>query len=206
MGWMIPPRSKLGACGRARGSLQPLRALPLPRHPLQKLEFLQLFGLTTQQQKEELLTQKRRKRRRMLRERSPSPPTVQSKRRTPSPRLALSTRYSPDEMNNSPNFEEKKRFLTMFNLTHISAEKRKGERAVLSGVGQSWCRMEQCPPCCPSTRLPPQFDSHWPGGASIGFPAPWVVRPGWEQGSCVPARAAPFTLHPAPGCLALLST
>ncbi|KYO37936.1 genetic suppressor element 1 isoform A [Alligator mississippiensis] len=91
----------------------------------EKLEFLQLFGLTTQQQKEELLTQKRRKRRRMLRERSPSPPTVQSKRRTPSPRLALSTRYSPDEMNNSPNFEEKKRFLTMFNLTHISAEKRK---------------------------------------------------------------------------------
>lgn len=94
--------------------------------PPQKLEFLQLFGLTTQQQKEELLSQKRRKRRRMLRERSPSPPTVQNKRRTPSPRLPLSTRYSPDEMNNSPNFEEKKRFLTIFNLTHISAEKRKG--------------------------------------------------------------------------------
>ncbi|PKU30437.1 genetic suppressor element 1 isoform x1 [Limosa lapponica baueri] len=91
----------------------------------EKLEFLQLFGLTTQQQKEELLSQKRRKRRRMLRERSPSPPTVQNKRRTPSPRLPLSTRYSPDEMNNSPNFEEKKRFLTIFNLTHISAEKRK---------------------------------------------------------------------------------
>ncbi|XP_062442347.1 genetic suppressor element 1 isoform X2 [Rhea pennata] len=95
----------------------------------EKLEFLQLFGLTTQQQKEELLSQKRRKRRRMLRERSPSPPTVQSKRRTPSPRLPLSTRYSPDEMNNSPNFEEKKRFLTIFNLTHISAEKRKASHA-----------------------------------------------------------------------------
>uniref|UniRef100_G3TVR3 Gse1 coiled-coil protein n=1 Tax=Loxodonta africana TaxID=9785 RepID=G3TVR3_LOXAF len=91
----------------------------------EKLEFLQLFGLTTQQQKEELLTQKRRKRRRMLRERSPSPPTVQSKRQTPSPRLVLSTRYSPDEMNSSPNFEEKKKFLTIFNLTHISAERRK---------------------------------------------------------------------------------
>ncbi|XP_031513904.1 genetic suppressor element 1 isoform X2 [Papio anubis] len=91
----------------------------------EKLEFLQLFGLTTQQQKEELVAQKRRKRRRMLRERSPSPPTIQSKRQTPSPRLALSTRYSPDEMNNSPNFEEKKKFLTIFNLTHISAEKRK---------------------------------------------------------------------------------
>ncbi|KAM9373981.1 LOW QUALITY PROTEIN: genetic suppressor element 1-like [Phaethornis superciliosus] len=91
----------------------------------EKLEFLQLFGLTTQQQKEELLSQKRRKRRRMLRERSPSPPPPQNKRRTPSPRLPLSTRYSPDEMNNSPNFEEKKRFLTIFNLTHISTEKRK---------------------------------------------------------------------------------
>ncbi|XP_074864414.1 genetic suppressor element 1 isoform X2 [Carettochelys insculpta] len=97
----------------------------------EKLEFLQLFGLTTQQQKEELLTQKRRKRRRMLRERSPSPPTVQSKRRTPSPRLLLSTRYSADEMNNSPNFEEKKRFLTIFDLTHISAEKRKDKEKLV---------------------------------------------------------------------------
>lgn len=71
----------------------------------------------------------------MLRERSPSPPTVQNKRRTPSPRLPLSTRYSPDEMNNSPNFEEKKRFLTIFNLTHISAEKRKGNAMPRAGVG-----------------------------------------------------------------------
>ncbi|XP_039211935.1 genetic suppressor element 1 isoform X4 [Crotalus tigris] len=91
----------------------------------EKLEFLQLFGLTTQQQKEELLIQKRRKRRRMLRESSPSPPTIQNKRPTPSPRFVLSTRYSPDEMNHGPNFEEKKRFLTTFNLTHITAEKRK---------------------------------------------------------------------------------
>ncbi|VFV26841.1 Hypothetical predicted protein [Lynx pardinus] len=97
----------------------------------EKLEFLQLFGLTTQQQKEELLTQKRRKRRRMLRERSPSPPTVQNKRQTPSPRLALSTRYSPDDMNNSPNFEEKKKFLTIFNLTHVSAEKRKDKEKLV---------------------------------------------------------------------------
>ncbi|XP_005345824.2 genetic suppressor element 1 isoform X6 [Microtus ochrogaster] len=97
----------------------------------EKLEFLQLFGLTTQQQKEELVAQKRRKRRRMLRERSPSPPAVQSKRQTPSPRLALSTRYSPDEMNNSPNFEEKRKFLTFFNLTHISAEKRKDKERLV---------------------------------------------------------------------------
>ena len=84
-----------------------------------------------------MLTQKRRKRRRMLRERSPSPPTARSKRRTPSPRLALSTRYSPDDMNSSPNFEEKKKFLTIFNLTHISAEKRKGEAGPGWASGQA---------------------------------------------------------------------
>lgn len=82
-----------------------------------------------------MLTQKRRKRRRMLRERSPSPPTIQNKRQTPSPRLALFTRYSPDEMNNSPNFEEKKKFLTIFNLTHISAEKRKGREGLTWALG-----------------------------------------------------------------------
>lgn len=123
MGIGMKARMTMGVRMNTRTGHDP--ALLSPWSP-QKLEFLQLFGLTTQQQKEELLSQKRRKRRRMLRERSPSPPTVQNKRRTPSPRLPLSTRYSPDEMNNSPNFEEKKRFLTIFNLTHISAEKRKG--------------------------------------------------------------------------------
>lgn len=47
--------------------------------------------------------------------------------------MALITRYSPDEMNNSPNFEEKKKFLTIFNLTHISAEKRKGRVGLAMG-------------------------------------------------------------------------
>lgn len=137
-----------GRCCAALGLTQ----LCSPLAP-QKLEFLQLFGLTTQQQKEELLSQKRRKRRRMLRERSPSPPTVQNKRRTPSPRLPLSTRYSPDEMNNSPNFEEKKRFLTIFNLTHISAEKRKGNampRAEVGGVPVSVLRGCLVPRACPA--------------------------------------------------------
>ncbi|PIO27675.1 hypothetical protein AB205_0149710, partial [Aquarana catesbeiana] len=92
----------------------------------EKLEFLQIFGLTTQQEKERLLQQKRRKRRRMLRERSQSPPTIQIKRQTPSPHSPLSTRFSPDELNNSPNLEEKKKFLTFFDLSHVSAEKRRG--------------------------------------------------------------------------------
>ncbi|XP_029463912.1 genetic suppressor element 1 isoform X2 [Rhinatrema bivittatum] len=91
----------------------------------EKIEFLQVFGLATLQQKEQVLIQKQRKRRRMLRERSPSPPSVQHKRQTPSPRSPLSTRYSPDDMNGSPNFEEKRRFLTFFNLAHVSTERRK---------------------------------------------------------------------------------
>lgn len=90
----------------------------------------------------------------MLRERSPSPPSVQNKRQTPSPRFVLSTRYSPDEMNNSPNFEEKKRFLTTFNLTHITAEKRKGEYWF---VGR-W--VEDLPGCEGSLRGSGKFKGH----------------------------------------------
>nr|XP_033796591.1 genetic suppressor element 1 isoform X2 [Geotrypetes seraphini] len=97
----------------------------------EKIEFLQVFGLATLQQKEQVLIQKQRKRRRMLRERSPSPPGVQHKRQTPSPHSPLSTRYSPDEMNGSPNFEEKRKFLTFFDLAHVSVEKRKDEEKLV---------------------------------------------------------------------------
>lgn len=96
----------------------------------EKLEFFQIFGLTTQQEKERILQQKRRKRRRMMRERSQSPP-IQSKRQTPSPHSPLSTRFSPDELNNSPNLEEKKKFLTFFDLSHVSAEKRKDKEKLV---------------------------------------------------------------------------
>ncbi|KAM3918356.1 genetic suppressor element 1 isoform 2-T2 [Leptodactylus fuscus] len=96
----------------------------------EKLEFLQIFGLTTQQEKERILQQKRRKRRRMLRERSQSPP-IQSKRQTPSPHSPLSTRFSPDELNNSPNLEEKKKFLTFFDLSHVSAEQRRDKEKLV---------------------------------------------------------------------------
>ncbi|XP_066438757.1 genetic suppressor element 1 isoform X3 [Eleutherodactylus coqui] len=96
----------------------------------EKLEFLQIFGLATQQEKERILQQKRRKRRRMLRERSPSPP-IQSKRQTPSPHSPLSTRFSPDELNNSPNLEEKKKFLTIFDLSHVSAERRRDKEKLV---------------------------------------------------------------------------
>lgn len=99
----------------------------------------------------------------MLRERSPSPPTARSKRRTPSPRLALSTRYSPDDMNSSPNFEEKKKFLTIFNLTHISAEKRKGELRPQGGWGSL---RKQAGPWAPGVEAAPRLSRTHPPGSS----------------------------------------
>lgn len=62
----------------------------------------------------------------MLRERSPSPPAVASKRLPP----PLSTRFTPEEMDNSPELEAKKRFLTMFSLNHLSTQQRKGTKGL----------------------------------------------------------------------------
>lgn len=93
----------------------------------QKLEFLGVFGLTTVGRRDELVQQKRRKRRRMLRERSPSPPASHSKR-TPPPPPQLSTRFTPEEMDRAPELEDKKRFLTMFRLSHVTIQQRRGKR------------------------------------------------------------------------------
>lgn len=86
-----------------------------------------MFDLTTLARREEMMEVKRRKRRRMLRERSPSLPAVQTKRPTPAP---LITRFTPEDMNNTPELEEKKRFLTIFSLNHITQQQRRGTRAV----------------------------------------------------------------------------
>lgn len=92
----------------------------------QKLGFLGVFGLTTTVRREELVQQKRRKRRKMLRERSPSPPISQSKRTPPPPQL--STRFTPEQMDQAPELEDKKRFLTMFRLSHVTIQQRRGKR------------------------------------------------------------------------------
>lgn len=91
----------------------------------QKLGFVALFGLTTRSRHDELVQQKRRKRRRMLRERSPSPSVSQSKRTPPPP--PLSTRFTPEEMDQAPELEDKKRFLTAFRLSHVTVQQRRGE-------------------------------------------------------------------------------
>ncbi|XP_043562533.1 genetic suppressor element 1 isoform X3 [Chiloscyllium plagiosum] len=103
----------------------------------EKLDFLQVFSLTTQARREELLKQKRRKRRRMLMERSPSPPPVSTKRQAPSPRPLPTNKYSADEMNSTPDLAEKKRFLTSFSLAHILPEKRKVGAAESSTSAES---------------------------------------------------------------------
>ncbi|KAM6961418.1 genetic suppressor element 1-like [Aplochiton taeniatus] len=90
-----------------------------------KVEFLGVCGLTTLAHRDELLCQKRRKRRRMLRERSLSPPAVPGKRKTPSPPSPLTTRFTPEQMDRTPQLEDKKHFLTMFRLGHVTPQQRR---------------------------------------------------------------------------------
>lgn len=94
----------------------------------QKVDFLGVLGLTTMSQRDEVVQRKRRKRRRMLRECSPSPPASHSKRTPPPPQPQLSTRFTPEELDRAPELEDKKRFLTTFRLSHVTAQQRKGQR------------------------------------------------------------------------------
>ncbi|KTG06872.1 hypothetical protein cypCar_00042575 [Cyprinus carpio] len=87
----------------------------------EKTEFLCLFGLTTLSKRDELLEMKRRKRRRMLQERVPSPSAVPNKRKTPSPpHPPLSTRFTPEEMDRTEELDDKKHFLSIFSLSHVT--------------------------------------------------------------------------------------
>ncbi|KAK6318136.1 hypothetical protein J4Q44_G00114270 [Coregonus suidteri] len=95
----------------------------------EKVCFLHVCGLTTLAHRDQLLHQKRRKRRRMLRERSVSPPPVQGKRKTPRPTVAplppLSTTLTPEELNCFPQLEDKKHFLNMLSLSHVTIQQRR---------------------------------------------------------------------------------
>ncbi|XP_078804995.1 genetic suppressor element 1 isoform X1 [Oryzias latipes] len=94
----------------------------------EKVDFLHSCGLTTLAHRDELLSQKRRKRRRRMRERSVSPPAVQGKRTISSlstPSTPLSTSYSAEQMDKTPELKEKKDFLHMLNLTHVNPQQRR---------------------------------------------------------------------------------
>ncbi|XP_068459491.1 genetic suppressor element 1-like isoform X1 [Clinocottus analis] len=99
----------------------------------EKVDFLSVCGLTTLAHRDELLTRKRRKRRRMMRERSLSPPPVRGKRKAsspPTPSTPLTTPFSAEQMDSTPELHEKKDFLLMFNLSHVSPQQRRDkERA-----------------------------------------------------------------------------
>ncbi|XP_078478434.1 LOW QUALITY PROTEIN: genetic suppressor element 1-like [Lampetra planeri] len=95
----------------------------------EKVEFLGVCGLSTLAHRDELLARKRRKRRRMLRERSPSPSASQGKKKASPPAAGaapLTTPYTAEQMDSSPELEEKKGFLLMFQLSHVSAQQRRG--------------------------------------------------------------------------------
>ncbi|KAK7117861.1 hypothetical protein R3I94_023170 [Phoxinus phoxinus] len=94
----------------------------------EKTEFLGMFGLTTLSKRDELLEMKRRKRRRMMQERNPSPSAVQSKRKTPSP--PLTTRFTPEEMDRTAELDDKKHFLGMFHLNHVSLDERRKNKKI----------------------------------------------------------------------------
>uniref|UniRef100_A0A673HWR9 Genetic suppressor element 1-like n=1 Tax=Sinocyclocheilus rhinocerous TaxID=307959 RepID=A0A673HWR9_9TELE len=98
----------------------------------EKTEFLCLFGLTTLSKRDELLEMKKRKRRMMLQERVPSPSAVPNKRKTPSsPHPPLSTRFTPEEMDRTEELDDKKHFLSIFSLSHVSQEERQKNKKIV---------------------------------------------------------------------------
>ncbi|XP_078688764.1 genetic suppressor element 1-like isoform X2 [Branchiostoma floridae x Branchiostoma belcheri] len=91
-----------------------------------KLYFLEKFGLTTQKRKCAVHEEKRRKRRRMLMERSPSP-TKSDHEDENQPCSPLTTSYTPEDMVQEGNLEDKKSFLAEMGLGFMHTERRKGE-------------------------------------------------------------------------------
>ncbi|KAM9854688.1 genetic suppressor element 1-like [Aulostomus maculatus] len=91
----------------------------------EKLDFLRVFDLGTRAHRDKLLARKRRKRRRMMRERSPSPLAAQGKKKAVTPTAPLSTPYTAEQMDSTHQLQEKKDFLHMFKLSHVSPQQRR---------------------------------------------------------------------------------
>ncbi|KAG7281886.1 hypothetical protein CRUP_031135 [Coryphaenoides rupestris] len=94
----------------------------------EKVEFLGVLGLTTQRHRLQILERKRRKRRRMMRERSPPlppPPSTAGQGKKKGISAALTTPYTALQMDSSPKLEEKKDFLQMFSLAHVTPQQRR---------------------------------------------------------------------------------
>lgn len=128
----------------------------------EKVDFLHMCGLTTLADRDEILERKRRKRRRMMRERSLSPPAVQGKKKavsTSTPTTLLTTSYTADQMDSTPELEEKKDFLLMFDLSHVNPQQRRDKerteellRAIQrKAVTLDTLRYNPLPPCSSPT-------------------------------------------------------
>ncbi|XP_019912130.3 genetic suppressor element 1 [Esox lucius] len=132
----------------------------------EKVCFLRVFGLTTLGHRDQLLHQKRRKRRRMLRERSISPPPVKGKRKAEVATSPLSTALTSEEMNCTPKLEDKKQFLNVLSLAHVSSQQRADKEKVegllnavkLKTVTLDTIRYNPSPLCC-SPPVPSTGDS-----------------------------------------------
>ena len=64
-----------------------------------------------------------------MRERSPSPLAERGKKKASSPltpTTPLTTPYTAEQMDRAPELDEKKDFLLMFNLSHVSPQQRRG--------------------------------------------------------------------------------
>ncbi|XP_056455526.1 genetic suppressor element 1-like [Gadus chalcogrammus] len=182
----------------------------------EKVEFLGALGLTTQRHRSEILERKRRKWRRMMKERSPSPPPPAAqgrKKRCPSP---LTTPYTAAQMDSSPALEEKKGFLQMFSLAHVTPQQRRDKEhteGLLRAIQQKTVtldtlRYNTLPPCS-SPATPPRGGSSEVRlqGQSKGQESPGSSPPPSHPISkhCVdPFKPYPDTQIPHPPLLALL--
>ncbi|XP_061896970.1 genetic suppressor element 1-like isoform X2 [Entelurus aequoreus] len=119
----------------------------------EKVDFLHTCGLVPLARCDEILQRKKRKRRRMLRERSPSPPAVQGKKKaSPAP---LTTPYTAEQMDGAPELPEKKDFLRMFKLSHVSPKQRRDKEkteGLLKAIQKNivtldTLRYNSAPPC-----------------------------------------------------------
>ncbi|XP_072139154.1 genetic suppressor element 1-like [Mobula birostris] len=90
-----------------------------------KMLFLRAVGLTTQSKKDQVIQEKTTKQHRTLRVQSPSPLCLEQKQCSPLPPQVDSLSHSPVELNKASDFEEKKQFLALFNLKHLSTAQRK---------------------------------------------------------------------------------
>ncbi|XP_072880183.1 genetic suppressor element 1-like isoform X1 [Hemitrygon akajei] len=149
----------------------PLKRDDAPR----KMLFLRAVGLTTQSISDKVIQEKMTKQHRALRGHSPSPLCLEQKQCSPLPSQVDSLSHSPDELNKASDFEEKKQFLALFNLKHLSTAQRKDiEETLLKFLCKSKKKYNSQPSDSAHSNRDPSACSDSPGYpdvASISHPS-----------------------------------